>query len=144
MKRSMNANIFLKQFKASHEEVVRMIQDGDSAKIGAERLRGLHKILPDKEEMLMIKNFDGDKTKLGNAEKFYLQLGELTGYKIRVEGMLLKDDFRAAMDSLRPNIEVIITASTDLMENPSLKKFLRYVLHAGNFINAVSSTAVVQ
>ena len=26
MKRSMNANIFLKQFKASHEEVVRMIQ----------------------------------------------------------------------------------------------------------------------
>ena len=84
MKRSMNANIFLKQFKATHDEVVQMIQDGDSNKIGAERLRGLHKILPEKEEMLMIKNFDGDKTKLGNAEKFYMRLGELSGYKIRV------------------------------------------------------------
>lgn len=51
MKRSMNANIFLKQFKASHEEIVQMIKDGDTTKIGAERLRGLHKILPDKDEV---------------------------------------------------------------------------------------------
>merc|ERR1711879_991364 len=55
MKRSMNANIFLKQFKASHDEVVSMVRTGDSAQIGTERLRGLHKILPDKEEMAMIK-----------------------------------------------------------------------------------------
>ncbi|XP_012943897.1 inverted formin-2 [Aplysia californica] len=136
MKRSMNANIFLKQFKASHNEVVRMIKEGDSTKIGAERLRGLQKILPDKDEVLMIQNYDGDKEKLGNAEKFILMLSGLNGYKIRVEGMLLKDDFRVAMDSLRPNVEVVITACNMLMDNASLKGFLRYVLHAGNFINA--------
>ena len=51
MKRSMNANIFLKQFKANNEEIVKMIKDGDNATIGSERLRGLHKIMPEKDEV---------------------------------------------------------------------------------------------
>jgi hypothetical protein len=38
----------------------------------------------------MIHAYEGDKSKLGNAEKFYLLLSQLPGYKIRVEGMLLK------------------------------------------------------
>ena len=50
-KRSMNANIFLKQFKASNEEVVQMVKEGQQARIGAERLRGLQKIMPEKEEV---------------------------------------------------------------------------------------------
>ncbi|XP_059158826.1 inverted formin-2-like isoform X2 [Physella acuta] len=136
MKRSMNANIFLKQFKMSHEEIVQMIKDGDSSKIGSERLRGLQKILPDKDEVMMIQSYDGDISKLGNAEKFFLQLSKLSGYKIRVEGMLLKDDFRVAMDALMPNVEVMISTCNKIMDNTSLKGFLRYVLHAGNFINA--------
>ncbi|CAG5120636.1 unnamed protein product [Candidula unifasciata] len=136
MKRSMNSNIFLKQFKGSHEEIIQMIKEGDTAKIGPERLRGLHKILPDKDEIEMIKNYDGDRSKLGNAEKFYSVLSELPGYQIRIEGMLLKDDFRVAMDSLKPNVQVIITACNKLIDSTSLKGFLRYVLHAGNFINA--------
>uniref|UniRef100_A0A0B7ACP5 FH2 domain-containing protein n=1 Tax=Arion vulgaris TaxID=1028688 RepID=A0A0B7ACP5_9EUPU len=136
MKRSMNANIFLKQFKGSHADIIQLIKDGDTVKIGAERLRGLHKILPDKDEIEMIKNYDGDRSKLGNAEKFFSVLSELPGYKIRIEGMLLKDDFRTAIDSLKPNVEVVIRACNKLLEDTSLKGFLRFVLHAGNFINA--------
>ncbi|GFN80727.1 inverted formin-2 [Plakobranchus ocellatus] len=136
MKRSMNANIFLKQFKAGNEEIVQLIKEGDTAKIGSERLRGLHKILPEKDELAMIKNYDGDTSKLGNAEKFYLLLSNLPGYETRIEGMLLKDDFRVAMDSLGPNVDVMITACNKLLDSTSLKGFLRYVLHAGNFINA--------
>ncbi|BFZ15260.1 hypothetical protein BsWGS_18298 [Bradybaena similaris] len=136
MKRSMNSNIFLKQFKGTHEEIIEMIKEGDTAKIGVERLRGLHKILPDKDEIEMIKNYDGDRSKLGNAERFYFVLSKLPGYQIRIEGMLLKDDFRVAMDSLKPNVEVIITACHKLLSSESLKGFLRYVLVTGNFLNS--------
>ena len=38
----------------------------------------------------MIMAYEGDKEKLGNAEKFYLLLSRLPAYKIRIEGMLLK------------------------------------------------------
>jgi len=51
MKRSMNVNIFLKQFKMSNEEVVQLMKDGDDTKIGAEKLKGLLKILPEKDEV---------------------------------------------------------------------------------------------
>uniref|UniRef100_A0A2C9K4F2 FH2 domain-containing protein n=1 Tax=Biomphalaria glabrata TaxID=6526 RepID=A0A2C9K4F2_BIOGL len=137
MKRSMNANIFLKQFsKMSHEEIVNLIKEGDPSKIGAERLRGLQKILPDNDEVAMINNYKGDVNQLGNAERFYLLLSKLSGFKIRVEGMLLKDDFQGAMESLLPNVDCLIVACDNLMDNKSLKSFLRYVLHAGNFINA--------
>lgn len=54
MKRSMNINIFLKQFKASNEEVVELIKEGDPSKIGAERLKGLTKILPESDEVRIL------------------------------------------------------------------------------------------
>ena len=61
MKRSMNVNIFLKQFKAPNSEIVKLIQEGDENKIGAERLKGLIKILPTKDEVNMI-NITGTRT----------------------------------------------------------------------------------
>ena len=53
-KRSMNVNIFLKQFKCSHKEIIEMLEEGDVTKIGPERLRGLKKILPEKDEVYNI------------------------------------------------------------------------------------------
>lgn len=73
-KRSLNVNIFLKQFRSSNEEIIQLIKNGDHDDIGAEKLRGLLKILPEFDELDMLKNFDGENARLGNAEKFLLQL----------------------------------------------------------------------
>lgn len=73
-KRSLNINIFLKQFRTSNDEIIQLIRNGDHDDIGAEKLRGLLKILPELDELDMIKSFDGDKSRLGNAEKFLMQL----------------------------------------------------------------------
>jgi hypothetical protein len=50
-KRSMNVNIFLKQFKCGHKEIISMIEAGDTNVIGQERLLGLQKILPEDDEV---------------------------------------------------------------------------------------------
>ena len=50
----MNVNIFLKQFKESHSEIVRMIEEGDVTVIGPERLLGLQKILPEEDEVCLL------------------------------------------------------------------------------------------
>ena len=107
-KRSLNINIFLRQFRrlvvilqfatnylvkksvtnvlvvwglifcfifsSSNEDIIQMILDGEHDDFGAEKLKGLMKILPEMDEIEMLKSFDGDKSKLGNAEKFILQL----------------------------------------------------------------------
>ncbi|XP_064607784.1 inverted formin-2-like isoform X2 [Liolophura sinensis] len=136
MKRSMGVNIFLRQFKMSHKEIVEMIKEGDEQKIGPERLKGLQKLLPQADEIEMINNYEGDKERLGSAEKFFYHLSKLNGYRMRVDGMVLKDEFRSTMDVLKPDVQTVIKACEQLMESASLKEFLRFVLHTGNFLNA--------
>lgn len=59
---------------SSNEDIIQLIRDGAHDDIGAEKLRGLLKILPEVDELEMLRAFDGDASKLGNAEKFLLQL----------------------------------------------------------------------
>ena len=76
-KRNLNINIWLRQFRSSNEDIIQMILDGDHDDFGAEKLKGLMKIMPEMDEIEMLKSFDKDKTKLGNAEKFVLALIEV-------------------------------------------------------------------
>ncbi|XP_061931495.1 uncharacterized protein LOC107998165 isoform X3 [Apis cerana] len=135
-KRSLNVNIFLKQFRSSNEDIIRLIKDGSHDEIGAEKLRGLLKILPEVDELEMLKSFDGDKSKLGNAEKFFLQLVQVPNYKLRIECMLLKEEFAANMSYLEPSINSMILAGEDLMTNKPLQEVLYMVLVTGNFLNS--------
>ena len=52
--------------------------------------------------------------------------------------MLLKADFNSQIGAVRPNVQVLNSVCRKLIDNKSLKSFLRFVLHAGNFINKVS------
>ena len=50
-KRSLNVNVYLRQFRTSHVDIVRLLSEGQSGTIGAEKLRGLLKILPEQDEV---------------------------------------------------------------------------------------------
>ena len=73
-------NIFLKQFRMANEEIVTLLQEGLSEKFGAEKLRNLQKVLPSQEEVDLFRSFDGDRAKLGAAEKFFMCLMGLPKY----------------------------------------------------------------
>ncbi|KAK3577067.1 hypothetical protein CHS0354_037090 [Potamilus streckersoni] len=138
-KRSMNVNIFLKQLRKPNEEVIELIKKGDARAFGVEKLKGLLKILPQPDEVELIQSYEGDIEKLGPAEKFYQQLLQVKAFKLRLEAMLLRVDFNSQIGAIRPNIQILNSVCRKLYDNPSLKSFLRLVLHAGNFINKGSS-----
>lgn len=58
-------------------------------------------------------------------------------YKLRIECMLLKEEFAANMSYLEPSINSMILAGEDLMTNKPLQEVLYMVLVAGNFLNSV-------
>lgn len=91
----------------------------------------------------MIRSFDGDASKLGNAEKFFALLIALPSYKMRIEGLLLKSEFQSRFDVIQPEIEVIIAVCKDLLSDHTLKEFLRVVLQVGNFMNNVSVHSLI-
>lgn len=51
-----------------------MVRKGEHSDIGAEKLRGLLKLLPESDELERLRSFDGDRSRLASAEKFLLML----------------------------------------------------------------------
>jgi len=96
-KRSLNVNIFLRQFRVAPNELVASLRSavprgktvdptaestasGDSGglvEFSLERLRGLQRILPEPDDIESLRTFDGDVNRLGTAERFYLELIQL-------------------------------------------------------------------
>lgn len=92
-KKSLNVNIFLRQFRVSHSELVDYLRTAvpgsvnstdssstttGSVEMGVERLRGLYKVLPEADEIEMLRTYSGDTRRLGSAEKFYIELMKLS------------------------------------------------------------------
>ncbi|KRY48719.1 FH2 domain-containing protein 1 [Trichinella britovi] len=135
-KRSININIFLKQFRGGVEELANLIRCDRADEIGSpEKLRGMIKILPDQDEMAIIEGFTGDRTKLGDAEKFFLYLREIPYYRIRVETMLLKSEFATIIEGMKSSLEIMLRAAREVLKSRALPDLLCSVLLVGNYLN---------
>ena len=78
-RRSLNINVFLRQFRQfdSCSDLVRILARGESETLGPEKLRCLLRLLPVDDERDALTSFAGDRSRLGNAEKFCLELMQL-------------------------------------------------------------------
>lgn len=85
----------------------------------------------------MLNSYEGDRSKLGGAEKFIIALIQTPAYQFRIDGMLLKIEFEASRTSLLSDVAALKAACDAIINSTSLLEFLNVVLHMGNFINAV-------
>lgn len=132
-----NYLLFLSPF-SSNKDIVDHILEGKSEDLGTERLRGLLKILPNKDEVEMLKTVPPvDQERLGSAEKFILQLIRVNSYRLRLEAMLLKEEFESSVSSLEASINTILQASEDIKASNQFQEVLFMILVAGNFLNSV-------
>ncbi|XP_059579267.1 inverted formin-2 isoform X1 [Alligator mississippiensis] len=134
-KKSLLLNIFLKQFKCSNEEIVTMIQKGDTSKFDAEALKQLIKLLPEKHEIESLKSCKKAKSELANADQFYLLLLSVPSYSMRIQCMLLCEETRILLDMLRPKAQMIRIACETLLTSRRLPIFCWLILKVGNFLN---------
>ncbi|XP_062974564.1 inverted formin-2-like [Elgaria multicarinata webbii] len=139
-KKSLNLNIFLKQFKCPNQEVVDMIQKGDRTKFDVEVLKQLLKLLPEKHEIENLKSFKEEKEKLSNADQFYLLLLGVPSYQLRIECMLMCEETSVLLEMLQPKAETVRRACEDLLASHRLPVFCQLILKVGNFLNYGSHT----
>ncbi|XP_039832275.1 formin-like protein 4 isoform X2 [Panicum virgatum] len=69
-KKAQNIAILLRALNVTLEEVSDALLDGNAECLGADLLETLIKMAPTKEEELKLRNFTGDLSKLGSAERF--------------------------------------------------------------------------
>ncbi|XP_073923138.1 inverted formin-2 isoform X3 [Castor canadensis] len=139
-KKSLNLNIFLKQFKCSNEEVTAMVRAGDTTKFDVEVLKQLLKLLPEKHEIENLRAFKEERAKLANADQFYVLLLDIPCYQLRVECMLLCEGTAIVLDMVRPKAQLLLTACKSLLTSHRLPIFCQLILKIGNFLNYGSHT----
>ncbi|XP_005410893.1 PREDICTED: inverted formin-2 isoform X1 [Chinchilla lanigera] len=139
-KKSLNLNIFLKQFKCSNEEVTAMIRAGDTAKFDVEVLKQLLKLLPEKHEIENLRAFTEERAKLANADQFYVLLLDIPCYQLRIECMLLCEGTAVVLDMVRPKAQLVLSACDSLLNSHRLPVFCQLILKIGNFLNYGSHT----
>lgn len=83
-------NIFLRQFRIPTSEVVEHLLKGESEKIGAEKLRGLLKTLPESDEVMLNGPNPFDVNTAFNYCVLHLQLYVSMGHQTRVTLIQLK------------------------------------------------------
>ncbi|KAM8781806.1 inverted formin-2 isoform 2-T3 [Rhynchonycteris naso] len=139
-KKSLNLNIFLKQFKCSNEEVTAMIRAGDTTRFDVEVLKQLLKLLPEKHEIENLRSFTEDQAKLSSADQFYLLLLGIPCYQLRVECMLLCEGTAVVLDMVQPKAQLALSACDSLLTSQRLPVFCQLILRIGNFLNYGSHT----
>ncbi|EHB01395.1 Inverted formin-2 [Heterocephalus glaber] len=139
-KKSLNLNIFLKQFKRSNEEVTAMIRAGDTAMFDVEVLKQLLKLLPEKHEIENLRTFTEDRAKLASADQFYVLLLDVPCYQLRIECMLLCEGTAVMLDMVRPKAQLVLNACERLLTSHRLPIFCQLILKIGNFLNYGSHT----
>uniref|UniRef100_A0AAY5L003 Inverted formin, FH2 and WH2 domain containing n=1 Tax=Esox lucius TaxID=8010 RepID=A0AAY5L003_ESOLU len=139
-KTNLNLNIFLKQFRCSHEDFVAMIQKGDRSRFDVEVLKQLQRLLPGTNEIENLKSYQGDRAKLAGVDQFYLQLIAVPCYALRIECMLLCEEIGSVLQTMQPKAELLEEACESLRVSTRLPSFCRLILDVGNFLNYGSHT----
>ncbi|XP_036405336.1 inverted formin-2-like isoform X2 [Megalops cyprinoides] len=139
-KKSLNLNIFLKQFKCSNAEFVAMVEKGDRSKFDVEMLKQLQKLLPEKHEIETLESYQGEIEKLANVDQFYLLLIAVPSYTLRIDCMLLCEETASVLEMMRPKAELVVQACDGLRQSTRLSKFCKLILDVGNFLNYGSHT----
>ncbi|GCC18585.1 hypothetical protein chiPu_0017989, partial [Chiloscyllium punctatum] len=80
--------------------------------------------------------FNDDVNKLSLADSFMVLLLRVPSYALRVEAMVLKEEFSPACFTLYKEMRAIRTATKELMACEELHAILHLVLQAGNIMNA--------
>ncbi|XP_038646164.1 inverted formin-2-like [Scyliorhinus canicula] len=139
-RKSLNLNIFLKQFRCSNEELADMVQKGIRSNFDVEVLKQLKKLLPEEHERENIIPYKEEKEKLEKGDNFYLCLLNVPCYELRIDCLLACEDIIVLQTFHWPNAGLIKTACEHLLSSSRLPQFCQLILKIGNFLNYGSAT----
>lgn len=92
-RKAQNVGIAIARFRMPISEVREAIIKMDETRFGVDKLNILIPMAPTVEEQDMLKNFEGDKNLLGEAEKFFLEMLSIPRFNQRIKCFRFKLQF---------------------------------------------------
>eukprot|EP00475_Leptophrys_vorax_P031154 TRINITY_DN47114_c0_g1_i1.p1 TRINITY_DN47114_c0_g1~~TRINITY_DN47114_c0_g1_i1.p1 ORF type:complete len:1003 (-),score=309.79 TRINITY_DN47114_c0_g1_i1:101-3109(-) len=139
-KRSYNIDLSLARFKIQPEVIRDAILAMDEQLLNTERLPQIIKCAPTPEECETVKNFDGDQNMLGNTEKFFLALSEISNLQPKLDLWAYKQAFDDTYRDLKNKLDLVTNATLEIRTSKRFRQLLEVVLAIGNYLNGGTKT----
>ncbi|XP_002277455.1 formin-like protein 4 [Vitis vinifera] len=142
-RKSQNTAIVLRSLAISRKEILNALIKGQD--LNADALEKLTKIAPTKEEESQILAFEGDPTRLADAESFlYHILKAVPSAFIRLSAMFFRSNYDSEILHLRECLQTLELGCKELRTRGLFLKLLEAILEAGNRMNAGTSRGNAQ
>ncbi|KAL0364148.1 UNVERIFIED_CONTAM: Formin-like protein 4 [Sesamum angustifolium] len=138
-----NTAIVLKSLGISRQEIIDGLIEGHG--LNADTIEKLSRIAPTDEEASEILAFDGDPTRLADAESFlYHLLKAVPSAFARFNAMLFRSNYDTEVSQIKESLQSLESACKELRTRGLFLKLLEAVLKAGNRLNAGTSRGNAQ
>ncbi|KAM7471353.1 hypothetical protein LguiA_009536 [Lonicera macranthoides] len=134
-RKSQNTAIVLKSLATSRREILDALLEGRG--LNADTLEKLTKISPTPDEAIKILQFNGNPTKLADAESFLIHiLKAVPSAFIRINAMLFRSNYDPEILHLKETLQTLELGCKELRARGIFLKLLEAILKAGNRMNA--------
>ncbi|XP_009630423.1 formin-like protein 5 [Nicotiana tomentosiformis] len=132
-KKAQNLSILLKALNVTTEEVCDALKEGNE--LPSELIQTLLKMAPTAEEELKLRLYNGDLSRLGQAERFLKALVEVPFAFKRLETLLFMCTLPDEASIIKESFSTLEAACTELRNSRLFLKLLEAVLKTGNRMN---------
>ncbi|ERM96350.1 hypothetical protein AMTR_s00001p00219300 [Amborella trichopoda] len=135
LRRANNCEIMLTKIKMPLPDMISGVLALDTSALDIDQVENLIKFCPTKEEMEMLKNYNGDKEMLGRCEQFFLELMKVPRVESKLRVFSFRITFSTQVKELRANLNTINNASREVKDSLKLRRVMQTILSLGNALN---------
>lgn len=135
LRRAYNCEIMLTKVKVPMSDLTNTILTMDDSALDIDQVDNLIKFCPTKEEMELLKNYNGDKENLGKCEQFFLELLKVPRVESKLRVFSFKIQFCSQVSELRNSLNIVNSASEEVRNSIKLKRIMQTILSLGNALN---------
>ncbi|KAM5564687.1 formin-like protein 6 [Rosa sericea] len=135
LRRAYNCEIMLTKVKIPLPDLMSSVLTLDESALDIDQVENLIKFCPTKEEMDLLKGYNGDKENLGKCEQFFLELMKVPRVEPKLRVFAFKIQFHSQVSDLRKNLNTVNSVADEIRNSEKLKRIMQTILSLGNALN---------
>ncbi|KAI9467190.1 hypothetical protein BJY52DRAFT_1236932 [Lactarius psammicola] len=127
----------LSRIKLAPVDIRKALLEVDDKTLSVDDLKAMERQLPTTEEITRLKDFE-DVSKLAKADQYFFQIMDIPSIADRLKCMIYRRRLELDVEEIRPELDILHSASRELKTSQKFKRVLQAVLTVGNALNGSS------
>ncbi|XP_042753021.1 formin-like protein 13 [Lactuca sativa] len=134
-RRAFYCELMLSKVKTPLPELMKHVLKLDELAMDVDQVDKLIKFCPTKEEMELLKGYQGEYEMLGKCELFFIELMRIPRAEAKLTAFSYKLHFSTLVTQLRDKISIVYLSVEQLISSIKLRRVMHTILSLGNALN---------